>query len=157
MNNLYFFFAKLSYNWKIFSLLFIIAFCFLVQPSFARKVYNKAYMFKIGLPSSMKIFTDTAEGDIYYDTITQVILIISGRESKFHKVDDYINCSRKDLEGMLRNWSSDSTLQIESCNKTKKATILHFRVGSMLNDSYRDNIIYFIHHIKKIYTIFVSL
>ena len=91
---------------------------------------------------------DTAEGDVYYDTVTNAIMIVSGRESKFHKVDEYINCSQKDLENVLKSWSSDSTLQIISCNKTKKATILHFRVSSSLNGS-QDNIIYFIHYKKK--------
>ena len=96
----------------------------------------------------MKIVNDTVEGDVYYDTVTSAILIISGRESKFHKVDEYINCSQKDLESALKSWGSDSTLQIISCNKTKKATILHFRVSSSPN-SYQDNIIYFIHYKKK--------
>ena len=130
---------------KIYAIIFIIGFCFLAQVSLAKKLHDKNYKFKISLPQTMKMINDTGQGEIYYDSLTSTVLIISGRESKFHTVDEYINCTRSDLESALKNWISDSTLQIISCNKNKKATILHFRVGKP-PIKYQDNIIYFIHH-----------
>lgn len=130
---------------KICAIILIIFFCFLAQVSPAKKLHNKDYKFKISLPQTMKMVNDTGQGEIYYDSVTSTVLIISGRESKFHTVDEYINCNRNDLESALKNWISDSTLQIISCNKNKKATILHFRVVES-PVKYQDNIIYFIHH-----------
>ena len=149
MSGIYLFFKETVFNnRKVLCWLFIIALFFVTQPSFARKIHNRHYKFKITLPAAMQVITDTAQGEVYFDSTTNVILIISGRDSKFHAVDEYINCNWKELEVVLKNWSTDTSLQLISCNKSKKATIIHFKVGSAIN-GYQDNIIYFIHHRKK--------
>jgi len=149
MSNVYLFFRKIVVNNRnAFCLLCTITFCFAALPSFARKIHSRHYKFKINLPAAMQVITDTVQGEVYFDSTTNVILIISGRDSKFHAVDEYINCNWKELEVVLKNWSTDTSLQLISCNKSKKATIIHFKVGSAIN-GYQDNIIYFIHHRKK--------
>ncbi len=134
--------------------------CFLIcigsfQNVIAKRIHNKEYKFNIALPDQMVKITDSTnsiQGDLYYDTTAGIILMISARESKFKSVDDYLNCSKEELEKQLKLNYGDPTLNLISCNKSpyypKKTTTLHFRV-SVLPFGYNTYLIYFVHHRQK--------
>jgi|GEM_PF-1499269 len=149
MNKIYSFYRSVLLNQrKVFSVVFAIAIFLLAQTSYGRKIHNRQYRFKITMPETMKrirLANDTAQGQIYYDSVADIGLIISWRESKFHKVDEYINCSWKELESILKDCIADTSLRVISCSKKKRMTILDFIVSPSTN-SYQNSIIYFVHH-----------
>ena len=129
---------------------------FFVQPVprvVAKKIHSK--QFSIILPASMVALKDTSDlsqGDLYVDTVSQVVLIVSEIGSKFRSVKDYIDCSAKEIEQQLQKDYGDTTLRLISCNKSvyypKETTALHFRV-SVLPMEYDTYMMYFIHRRKK--------
>ena len=64
-------------------------------------------------------------------------------------MQDYIDCSRKQLESKLKDSYSDSSLALVSCNRSPyypdKATVLVFNVG-VLPHGFNTCVVYFIHH-----------
>lgn len=96
--------------------------------------------------------TDIRQGELYVDTVSQLVLIISERESKFRSVDDYVNCSDREIEQRLQTDYGDTTLHLINCSRSayypKEATVLHFRV-SLLPHGYDTYMMYFIHHRKR--------
>ena len=125
------------------------------QTTFGKKIHNRQFKFKITLPGQMVNVIDTTnslQGDLYYDTAAGIILLISARESKFQKVEDYLNCSKEELEQQLKANYGDPALQLIRCYKSnyypKKTTALNFEV-SVLPFGYNTYMIYFIHHRQK--------
>ena len=120
----------------------------------ARKIVNRHYKFKITVPDRMLQINDSVgslQGELYYDTGASIILMISGRESKFSSVDDYIDCRKGELEEQLRTAYEDPKLRLISCSKSEypgKITVVNFTV-SVLPFGYNIYIIYFIHHNGK--------
>lgn len=139
------------YNW-----LFILLSClFIVYSAEAKKIHNRQYKFRITVPDAMNRIIDTGEvveGELYYDTTAKVVLMISERQSKFNSVQDYIDCSRKQLESELKYFYSDSTLTLISCNRSayypKEANVIVFNV-SVLPYGFNTCMVYFIHHKRK--------
>ncbi len=116
-----------------------------------KKIHNTQYKFTINFPSSMVVnnyIIDTTRGEVFYDTLNNIVLLISGQESKFKSVDEYLNCSRQELSQDLINWSGDTSLQLLSCYKNEDATILNFTVSTSIT-GYNGNFIYFIHNRKS--------
>src|ERR1035438_8954205 len=90
------------------------------QNTFARKIHNNHFKFIITLPDQLveiKDSSDAMQGDMYYDTIRGIILLISGRESKFRSVNEYIDCATEKLEQQLQQEYGDTSLVLLSCNK----------------------------------------
>lgn len=111
--------------------------------------------FSIRLPESMIRIPDTcdaAQGDLYADTVSWVLLIISERNTRFRSVNDYIDCSEREIEDRLRIDYGDSTLSLYGCTRSvrypEKINILHFRV-SVLPMGYDTYMMYFVHHRGK--------
>ena len=146
---------KTMANKKLYGLGIIILLCICCYKSEARKIRSREYNFKLKVPDQLTEIDDTAtiiDGNLFYDTTNGIIMMISKRQSKFKSVDQYIDCSKKELEGQVRNNFGDPELQLISCRKpakyAKKTTILHFRV-SVLPMGYNTYVIYFIHHRDK--------
>ena len=120
----------------------------------AKKIHNRHFRFKLTIPEGMAPVFDTGSGleGLYYDSTVGVVLMISGRESRFTSVKDYIDCTREELEQNLREAYGDSTLTLISCNRfayySEKTTVIHFRVATQPAGS-NAYLIYFIHHRKK--------
>lgn len=118
------------------------------------KIHNRHYKFDLDIPEGMYEIIDSASGSssLYYDTIAGVILMISARESKFRSVDDYMNCSKQELEALLRINYGDSLLRLISCQRSEyypdETTVLHFQV-SVLPFGYDTYLMYFIHHRRR--------
>ena len=118
-------------------------------------IYNKHFKFKITIPETLIAIADTekmTQNQVYFDTLASIVMLISNTESKFNSVQDYIDCSRLQLEKELQNCYSDSTLKVVSCNKPpyypKETVLLYIEVG-VLPSGYDQSIIYFIHHKAK--------
>jgi len=143
--------SVLSNQRKVLSLILTITIFLSPHTGFARKIHNRQYRFKITLPATMipvRPLNDTLQSETYSDSVVGITLMISGRESKFHNVDEYINCSWKELESLLKNFAEDTSLRLISCSSAKKKVVLDFIVNSP-NYGCQDNIIYFIHRRKK--------
>ena len=134
------------------SAIVIISFLWNNAAAFDNAIVNKKIGFAITLPDNIQEKSDsTADGPevSYYDPHSDVYLIISERSSKFERVEDYMDCSKKDLEKQLRYFADDSTLQLINCVKSSyypgESVILHFKTQTApygLNG----NFIYFLHH-----------
>lgn len=140
----------MSVSMKKLALVFF--FSFLFVKATAGKIHNRH--FSLVLPESMiaLIDTDLSQGELYVDTLSQVVLIVSELDSKFKSVSDYLDCSAKEIEQQLRIGYGDSALQLISCNRSvyypNETTVLHFRV-SILPMGYDTYMMYFIHHRKR--------
>src|SRR4051812_39970690 len=87
----------------------------------AEKIHSKEYRFKIKVPSSMSEVSDSLNvlsGNLYYDSSARIVLIISGRESRYKAVTDYVDCGMETLEQNMRTDYVDQGLQLISCNKS---------------------------------------
>jgi hypothetical protein len=118
----------------------------------ARKYKDKYYKFSLVLPDGLRPTFDSGDvvdGELFYDTSAKVVLMISTRQSKFQSVQDYIDCSKTQLETELKYFYSDSTLQLISCNRSayypEEASALLFSV-SVLPYGFNTCMVYFIHH-----------
>jgi hypothetical protein len=131
----------------------IIVICFgFISIASAKQVKNKHFKIKITIPDQLlkvKETTNSIQGDLYFDTTAGIICMMSGRESRYKSVSDYLDCSRENLEQQLKHNFGDSTLTLVSCRRSakysKKIIILHFRV-SILPSGFNTYVIYFIHH-----------
>jgi hypothetical protein len=117
-----------------------------------RVIKNEEYRFKLKVPRTMMKVQEKgpkAEGDVYFDSTANVILMISERQSRFHSVDQYIDCAQPELEQRMRQMYGDPGLMLISCRKPgkyrHKISILHFSVTNSTQD-YDTYVIYFIHH-----------
>jgi hypothetical protein len=142
----------MRYGCTVISLLFFV-FCFHVAG--ARKIKDRHYKFSIIIPDAMKDMTDKSEvveGDLFYDSTAQIVLMISKRQSRFNSVQEYIDCSKKQLESQLKYFYSDSTLTLVSCNRSvyypDKATVLVFNV-SVLPHGFNTCTVYFINRLHR--------
>ena len=129
--------------------------CFIVSVAVGREIRNKHYKFRITLPESLNRILDTGSnigGELYYDTVARVVLMISVRQSNFNSVQDYINCSRKQTESELKYFYSDTSLTLINCTKSSyypdKSTVILFRV-SVLPFGFNTCLVYFYHHRRK--------
>lgn len=125
------------------------------QNTFARKIHNRHCKFKITVPDKMVAINDTItrEGDMYYDSTAGIIMIISVLEkTRFKSVNDYLNCSKEQLEQQLQKEYGDTTLTLISCRKPvfypEKIVSINFRVAE-ISPGYNCYMIYFIHHHRK--------
>lgn len=132
-------------RWLILTLLLV--FCRIAH---AQKVNNEEY--SVTLPTSLIKEADTTAadaGDLYYDQSFAVILMISERHSRFKSVKDYMDCSNRQLEDQLKNFYSDTSLQLLSCSRSpyypKETVALNFSV-SVLPYGFNTCLVYFIHH-----------
>ena len=119
----------------------------------AKKIRNRRYSFTVSIPDQLAELQDTlAESSLYYDTVADIILMISARKSDFMSVRDYMDCTMPELEQLLKNNYADSTLKLLSCDRSiyypEKSTVLHLAV-SVLPYGFDSHIIYFIHHRKR--------
>ena len=119
-------------------------------PATAGKIRDRQNRFKIALPKQMISITDASiDGRVYFDSSAAIIMMISGRDSKFKSVAQYIDCSRDTLEDQLRICYGNALLRLVSCQRStiypRKTTILHFMV-SVLPMGFDSYIIYFIHY-----------
>lgn len=120
-----------------------------------KKIKSPKYKFSITIPDAMKYIVDTTSwGDdlLYYDTVSDVIFMISERKSKFKRVTDYIDCSKEKLESQLRDFYSDTALILRSCSRSlyfpQKTTAILIKV-SVLPHGYTNSMVYFVHHKKR--------
>jgi hypothetical protein len=128
---------------------------FIVTSAAAKEIRNRHYKFRITLPETMNKIQDTAEtieGELFYDTVARVVLMISERQSNFNSVQDYIDCSKKQLATQLKYFYSDTTLTLINCSKSEyfsdKSTVILFRV-SVLPYGFNTCLVYFFHHRHK--------
>ena len=140
---------------QLFFCCFLLSACLLAFPVTAKTLHNKRYKFAISIPDKMVRIddsTDTIYQQLYYDTSIGIVFIISGRESKFKSVTDYIDCSREGLEQAMKTNYGDSLLTMTSCNHSPyypdKTTELHFIV-TVLPFGFDRYVVYFIHHRHK--------
>ena len=120
--------------------------------AYAKRAHAKAPEFKINIPNTMRELDDTATRDggerFYFDTTNNIVLIISGRESQFNSVNDYIDGSNEDLEQKLQTAFGDSTVKLISCARSKycrgRSAVVRFTLTDDKNglDTY---VVYFIH------------
>lgn len=93
--------------------------------------------------------TASADGELYYDSVSKVVLMISARKGGFHSVEDYIDCSRPQMENQLKSFYSDSTLTLVNCSRSpyysKKSAVILFHV-SVLPYGFNTCTVFFIHH-----------
>ena len=121
---------------------------------YGKKVHAKEY--KINLPNTMREIQDTFNNgkmeQFYFDTANDVVLIISGRVSKFNSVNDYIDCTNQQLEQKLQAAFGDSSLKLISCARSKyyptKAAVVHFSLADDKN-GLNTYVVYFIHDKKE--------
>ena len=128
---------------------------FLFTNTDGKEIKNKHYKFRVTLPESMNRIQDTAsniEGELFYDTVARVVLMISERQSNFNSVQDYINCSRRQTESELKYFYSDTSLTLINCTKSAyypdKSTVILFRVN-VLPYGFNTCLVYFFHHRRK--------
>ena len=126
-----------------------------LQNAHAKKINNKHYKFKLTIPDQLTEINDTTNGvngTLYFDTTSEIMLMISARESRFRSVNDYIDCSIPGLEQQLQNDYGDTALRLLSCGRAlhyaEKTTVLHFEV-SKLPFGYNAHLVYFLHHRNK--------
>lgn len=138
----------------IYCLFFICILAALPREAIAKRVHNRHYKFAFKTPDSMVEIghtPDSAAGMLYYGIDTGVSLTIFARDGKFKSVHDYLDCSREELEQILKAAYGDSTFHLINCCESKyypeKTTVLYFQVASNNLDDM--NLIYFIHHRKK--------
>ncbi len=134
---------------------FVLLSSFILTCAGAKEIRSRHYKFRITVPDAMTRIPDTAvtiEGELYYDTTSKVVLMISERQSNFNTVQDYIDCSRKQMEKQLKYFYSDTTLTLINCSKSayypKQATVILFRV-SVLPYGFNTCLVYFFHHRNK--------
>jgi hypothetical protein len=145
--------SVVNMNTKVYCCLFVVVFCVVsFNTAIAKKIHNKQKKYSLLIPDAMISIVDTAagdEGDMYYDKAAGIILMISDRRSKFKSVKEYMDCSNKQLEDQLKNFYSDTTLKLISCNRSQyypeETTVLHFSVG-VLSYGFTTCMVYFIHH-----------
>jgi len=116
----------------------------------AKKIQNKQKKYALIVPDVLVDVSDTSgEGDMYYDKSAGIILMISDRKSNFKSVNEYMDCSNKQLEDNLKSMYSDPTLKLISCSRSlyypKETVVLHFSVG-VLSNGFTTCVVYFIHH-----------
>jgi hypothetical protein len=120
----------------------------------ARTVSGKQYKCNLSFPESMLPVTDSAGSneEEYYDSSAGIVLIISGRKSRFKSVSQYIDCSRQNLEQTLRESYGDSTLDLIDYRTSDvypgNSTVIHFHVSS-LPYGFNTYVVYFIHYKKQ--------
>ena len=119
--------------------------------TYAERINSREFHFQLTTPDNMKEVRDTLSlvpGNLYLDTSAGVVLIISGRESKFRSVTDYIDCTHEKLEQELRVDYGDTSLTLISCNRSafypEKSTLLHFMIS--VDSWYNTYLIYFVHY-----------
>jgi len=117
-----------------------------------RVLHKRHLKYTVTIPDKMILVADTDEhqpGEMYYDSTAGVVLMITEEESKFRSVKKYIDCSKQELETMLRNSYEDTTLHLLSCNQSpyypKKVNIIIFDV-SVLPYGFNRCVVYFVHH-----------
>ena len=141
---------------KFFRVLIIFVLCLGISVNgYSRKMHNKNSAYKLALPGStlqIKDTLDNNEGDVYYDTISNVVLMINTRMSTFQSVSDYMDCANGNLEHMLQDSYGDTNLRIISCSRSGyypgESTVVNFSLADAQKsmDTYT---IYFIHYRKK--------
>ena len=143
-------------DWKTATFVIMVTACLCLP--FATKaggIKNRHYHFSLSLPETMIQVASSPEnkaGELYLDSATNLILLITRTESRFKSVDDYVDCSRSTLENELRICYDDTSLKLLSCSKSafypKKTVLLQIEL-SVLPSGYDECEIYFIHHRRK--------
>ena len=135
--------------------LFIISLVLFMQNSHAKTVHKKQFRFTIMIPEGMKLVEDSGahNGDeMYYDTTAGFVLIISEQQSKMKSVKNYIDCSKQELESMLKASYEDTSLHLLSCNQSpyypEKINLIIFDL-SVLPYGFNRCVVYFVHHRRK--------
>ena len=115
----------------------------------ARKFRDHHLKFSFDVPAGMVKVPDTLGGGMFYDSTTDVVLLITETESPFKSVHEYIDCNQLELEQNLRQSYADSTLQLLSCTRSpyysQKTTVITMALG-VLSSGYDRCTVYFIHH-----------
>jgi hypothetical protein len=131
--------------------------CLLVCSCYAlgqKTLQNKLYHYVLIAPDSLIETTESGNDTekTYYDNVSGVILMITGREGIFRNTEGYMSCSKQNLERELKDYQGDSTLILISCENSKYYTeevaILHFET-KMLAEGFNRCMIYFVHHKNK--------
>jgi hypothetical protein len=126
-----------------------------LQLAYAKEKHNQRPTYTIRIPRQMAEIAyvqDRTNDKLYYDTTAGIIMMISKRETKFKSVNEYIDCSQKELENYLRACYGDTSLQLINCSKPpyypEKSAVVNFRVKVLPfgMDTYT---IYFIHHRRE--------
>ena len=141
---------KLSKRLVLLTLLLL--YCWSVH---ARETRCRKFKIQMDIPKQMLEIPYVSEPNndkLYYDTVSSIILMISKRETRFKSVNEYIDCSKKELESFLRDCYGDSSLTLTNCARSlyypEKSTVISFHVAKLPfgMDTYT---IYFIHHRGK--------
>jgi len=132
-------------------LYFVFACSFISLTGAGKHIRNKHNKYSISFPDAMMKVDDTGtdDGEVYYDTAAKIVMMITERKSKFHSVKEYIDCSQKELETLLRGYYADSTLRLVNCSISpyypKESTVILFHVG-VLPYGFNTCLVYFVHH-----------
>jgi len=123
--------------------------------SFGQKKLNSSlYNYTVIIPDSLIETTDPGNDSekTYFDDVSGIVLMITGRDGIYDNSNSYMNCSKKDLERQLKDYQGDSTLKLISCSKSKyytaEAVTLQFETH-VLPQGFNRCLIYFIHHKNK--------
>ncbi len=127
----------------------------LAYSSAAREIRNKNLHFRLSVPESTLTLPDTSGaelGETYYDSISDIVFVITSTDTRFRSVKDYLDCSSAQLENELRICYDDSALHLLSCNAPKyypDRTVFLLVEVSVLPGGFNESAIYFIHHRNK--------
>jgi len=124
--------------------------------AFGKKIHGRVYKYMINIPNTMREVVDSVNSDsnelFYFDTASDVVLIISGRVSKFNSVNEYIDCLNTELEQKLQTAFGDSSVQLISCARSKyypgKSAVIHFSLADV-KKGLNTYVVYFIHNKQK--------
>jgi hypothetical protein len=116
---------------------------------------NDRFGFSIKLDGQVWVKEDTTPHGstvAYCNSLQEVCLVATHRKSMFRRVEEYVDCSKADLERELRILDEDSTLHVVACYRptiySGEAEVLHYTTSEGpfgLNGC----IVYFFHHNRK--------
>lgn len=118
-------------------------------------ITDRLFNYTLKVPETLIMHHDNDECDsskTYYDSASNIALMVSGRSSTFTDIKSYLDCSRKDLETDLQSLQGDKTLKVIACTRPEllpaNAMVLHFETTAYL--PYFDRCyIFFLHYKNK--------
>jgi len=134
-------------------LLFIILVA-LKSPLYAQnRITNARLNYEITLPGSLAEMERDNDTFLFYaDTSLAIALTISGRESTFTNVNNYLDCSKHKLEQQLQEFHEDSTLKMLECRRSvyypEQGVVLHIETVAYF-PAFDRCFIYFFHSRAK--------
>ncbi len=119
-----------------------------------KKLNSSLYQYTLTVPDSLMETTEPGNDSekTFYDNVSGVVMMVTGRAGIFENASGYMNCSKKNLETELKDYQGDSTLRLISCDQSKhyskEVVILHFETKA-LPEGFNRCMMYFVHRSDK--------